>query len=273
MNSYDFVVVFRIYPGISKSPAYFSDNKLNMLKMMLDSFKKSIGDLSSFVYVLLDNCPESYEKLFHKMFLDEDMEILQLEQTGNYGTFNKQIELLLEQDKSEIVFFAEDDYLYRPGQLKNCILKMKEDKRVDFITPYDHADYYTLPLHERPVRVSFSHNTHWREAVSTCLTFITRKSVLSEASEVFHFFSHGLHDAALWMVLTRFNMFNISNFFNLWRKKKSYARWIIKAWKFGWKYLLFGRKYTLISPIPAAGTHLEGSLLSPGIDWDEYKKD
>jgi len=51
---------------------------------------------------------------------------------GNRATFAKQIEILLEHDDAEVVYFAEDDYFYLPGQFQEML---------EFLTAHDDVDF------------------------------------------------------------------------------------------------------------------------------------
>ena len=61
---YDLTVAYRIYPLISKVPAIFPDDKFKMSEICIKSFAKAIGNLKVKMFVILDNCPETYTQLF-----------------------------------------------------------------------------------------------------------------------------------------------------------------------------------------------------------------
>ncbi len=139
---YDLAIAYRIFPGVSKTPPIFQNNKYKLAHLCLKSFKESLGSLNAKIYVLLDNCPPEYEDLFQRYFEKEDLEIIRLKGIGNQATFKLQLEILLKQSYSEIVYFAEDDYFYFPKQFEKMIHFLKRNGDVDFVTPYDHLDYY-----------------------------------------------------------------------------------------------------------------------------------
>ena len=121
MSSYDIAIAYRIYPKVAK-PALglpFSDNKLRLSEICLRSFKQSLGSLRAKIWVLLDQCPEDYADLFLKYFSREDLSLIRLPGIGNQATFGKQIDILLQQTDSNLVYFAEDDYVYLPDQFPN----------------------------------------------------------------------------------------------------------------------------------------------------------
>jgi hypothetical protein len=268
---YDLAVAYRIYPGISKSPAVHSDDKYKMSEFCLASFKAALGDLKAKIWVLLDKCPPEYDELFLKYFDRQDLEFVRLHGIGNAKSFIKQIEILLGQSESDIVYFAEDDYYYFPNALQEACNLMKQ-VNVDFVTTYDHLDYYTHKLHDHPTKVTVSGNRHWRQSNSTCLTFMTNKKTLNRAQKTFKTYRFNNYDASIWLSLTKFRIFNpfvlIGSMFSGNNLLKTY----LKCWFFGWRQNIFGKKYKLLSPIPTLSTHLEKTCLSPSINWDNYFK-
>jgi hypothetical protein len=75
----DLAVAYRIYPGIPKSPAFFSTDKLRLSEMGLQSFKTSLGKLRVKIWAILDGCPPEYEGLFRQTSQDQELEILSLD--------------------------------------------------------------------------------------------------------------------------------------------------------------------------------------------------
>lgn len=261
-KNYDLSVAYRIYPHVSKVPPVFMDDKYKLSEFCLRSFKDSLGDLKAKIFVLLDGCPPEYDQLFKKYFMDEDLELIRLEGVGNLATFALQIKILLEQEFSDIVYFAEDDYFYLPNQFIEMLELLKENVDVDFVSPYDHPDDYLLKLHDHPYQVKATAKRHWRTASSTCLTFLTTKTTLKKTREVFESYTHGNHDASVWMSLTKYNMFNpIKTLKN--RKEHLYYKVIRLAWRYNHKQLLLGHKWQLWVPLPTIGIHLESDFLPP----------
>jgi hypothetical protein len=121
VRKYDLTVAYRIYPKISGSPAVFSNDKYKLSEFCLKSFKNSLGNLKVKMFVLLDNCPSKYKDLFLKYFDAENLNFIELDGIGNQSTFSLQIKLLLNQNFSEIIYFAEDDYFYLPNQFSDMI--------------------------------------------------------------------------------------------------------------------------------------------------------
>src|ERR1700694_5491633 len=99
MSSYDIAVAYRIYPKVSK-PALglpFSDNKLQLSEICLRSFKESLGGLRAKIWVVLDDAPEDYAKIFQMYSPPEYLFLTRLPAAGKRATFGKQVDILLQQ--------------------------------------------------------------------------------------------------------------------------------------------------------------------------------
>jgi hypothetical protein len=268
MFEYDVVIAYRIYPQVSKQPLVFANDKLRLSELCLASLYRSLGALKVKIYAILDNCPAEYEALFHKYFAHRNLEIIHLQGVGNGATFKKQIELLSSQTNTEFVYFAEDDYVYRPNEFAAMIDFMRSVPNADFVTPFDHHDYYTLDLHRHAVRVCSSGAYHWQQRNSTCLTFLARLSSLREAANVFETFAQKNFDASLWLSLTKFHVWNPFTIVKYLRKEDRFMFKILaKAWYFNAMQIITGRRYELWSPMPSIGTHLQYDTIAPVIDW------
>jgi hypothetical protein len=184
-KTYDVAVAYRIYPKVAK-PALglpFSDDKYRLAEVCLQSFRRSLGTLHAKIWVLLDDCPSAYADLFRKYFGAENLVLVPLAGVGNYRTFLKQIEILAGQEDANLVYFAEDDYFYLPDQFRLMTDFIRAYPDVDFISPYDHLDCYTLELHHRPKWLRVFDNHHWRTAASTCLAFLTTRQTLRQTAQ------------------------------------------------------------------------------------------
>jgi hypothetical protein len=260
----DLAVAYRIYPGVSKSPAFFPTDKFRLSKMCLESFKGAIGCLKVKVWALLDGCPPEYEQLFRETLHNVELEILSLDRIGNLATFSLQIDLLNQQIHAPYIYFAEDDYFYFPNALEKMVQFMRENRDVDFVTPYDHPDsYYTSSRFERHSVRPFG-DRYWRTASSTCLTFLTTRECLNRTHSAFRTYSRGNGDYPMWCALTqRLEIANPIVHAHDWVRLKAW----LKIWRWGYAELLFGRRYRLWTPLPTLATHMESSCLSPLIDW------
>jgi hypothetical protein len=267
---YDLAVAYRVYPRVSNSALSlpFGDDKFLLAETCLKSFKESLGDLSVKVWAILDACPPEYEDLFRKYFHSKDLVVMKLDGIGNGPTFGRQIDILLQQTDANIVYLAEDDYFYLPGQFPAMMEFLAAYGDVHFISPYDHLDCYKLHLHRGPkfLRTYASH--HWRTAASTCLTFLTRKETLARYERVFRTYQNGNFDCSLWLSLTKHRVLNPFAMGRYLVSGLFYWKIMAKAWLYCGKQILFGRKLKLWVPVPGLATHLDNNALSPNVDWD-----
>lgn len=262
MDAYDLTVAYRIYPGVSKVPPVFSQDKYKLSQLCLKSFKDSLGDLKVKMIVLLDNCPEEYNELFKKCFTEENLELIELKGIGNQATFDLQINLLLEQEYSEKVYFAEDDYFYLPGQFKEMICFIDDFDDVDFVSAYDHLDYYNHPLHQHEYETRNNDDRKWRTANSTCLTFLTTKKTLKKSQKTLKTYVNGNYDSSMWLALTKYQI----NPFKM-LKSAEMRKIIFRVWSDSWKQVILGKRFKLWTPLPSIATHMENNCIAPGINW------
>jgi len=268
-GKYDLAVAYRIYPKISK-PAVglpFSDDKLRFSEVCLQSFRRSLGNLRAKIWVLLDGCPPEYADIFRRCFSAEDLELIPLAGFGNYGTFNRQIEILIAQTDSELIYFAEDDYFYLPGQFHEMLDFLEAHSDVDFVSPFDHLDCYTMELHRRPAWLRASAGRHWRSAASTCLTFLTTRRILRQTEHIFRTYARRNYDSSLWLMLTKERVLAPWTWPRLAARQPFTMKILAKAWLFGWRQLIFGKPRTLWTPVPSIATHMDLNSLAPGFDW------
>jgi len=268
-KKYDLVVAYRVYPKLSKGAIDIFNNKFELVEMCLRSFKKSLGNLKVRMFVLLDDCPTEYTDLFKKYFDINDLDIMDMDGIGNLRTFQTQVGMLCSQGVSQFVYFAEDDYYYFPNQIEKMISFLKENKDVDFVTPYDHLDYYTHILHKHKTKIKVFGNKHWRQVNSTCLTFLTTRKVLQKTKKVFFTYTRNkVEDVGLWLALTKKHLFNPIAILKFLIYKPIVDKYILKTWFYNLKQILFGKRYKLWSPIPTIATHMTKDFLSPCIDWN-----
>lgn len=267
--SYDLAVAYRICPKVSK-PAQslpFGDDKLRQAETCLRSFRETLGSLRVKIWAILDSCPPEYRTLFERHFMSDELTVIEMDHAGNRATFGKQLEVLLSQENAEFVYFAEDDYLYLPDQFPRMLRFMRARLGVDFVSPYDHPDCYTLELHSRPMYLTAFEDHHWRTAASTCLTFLTSKVTLARYERVFRSYCQRNDDCPLWLSLTKSHVFNPFAAVRYFARKESYRTVLPKSWRFCSRQILFGKRARLWVPVPGMATHLAGGLFSPGVDW------
>ncbi|MEX1139055.1 MAG: glycosyltransferase family 2 protein [Bacteroidota bacterium] len=268
MNNYDLSVAYRVYPGISKDPILFPRDKFKLAEVCLNSFRRSLAGLKVKMFVLLDQCPPEYEMLFRRSFDPQDLELIPVPKTGNRGTFGLQIDVLLGQQDSDLVYFAEDDYYYLPDQFQRMIRFIRADADVSFVAPFDHPDCYRLDLHNTRAQLRSFENSQWRTANSTCLTFLTAKTTLQKVEAVFRSYTHGNSDTGLWLSLTKQKIFNPLAVIRSLQSDKITAKAVIQSWSYCWRNIAFGKRRMLWTPIPTIATAVERSCLAPGYDWE-----
>jgi hypothetical protein len=261
---FDLAIAYRIYPGITKTPAFHAEDKFRLAESCLRSFSRACGALRVKVWALLDGCPPEYETLFRETLQGVDLEILNLNKIGNLATFSLQIDLLTRQTDAEYVYFAEDDYFYFPGALEKMVAFMRDNPDADFVTPYDHPDsYITYAKHERHLLKLYG-DRYWRTAGSTCLTFLTSHKTLLATSRIFRTFARDNRDCSIWMVLAQ--KFGLANLRVHFHDRFRMESWVY-AWWWGLRQILFSRKYRLWGPMPTLATHMDSTGLAPLIDW------
>lgn len=269
-KTYDLAIAYRIYPGVSKTPFIFKDSKLNLAETGVRTLKNSLGQLRAKIFFILDNCPPEYERMILRYFSTPDAEFIKLNGEGNLATFGRQIDLLLQQNHSEIVFFAEDDYVYRPLLLSSAVSLLNTNAAVDFVTPYDHLDSYLLPIHTRHrYEIIIHEGLHWRTSASTCLTFLTTKKNLRASQKTLRSYCFGNWDSSLWFALTKFNVYDFISIFRYLFTDTFTFKMIVLSWMKTGGQILGGRRYKLWQPIPSIGTHMEEISLAPNIDWNK----
>ena len=205
--------------------------------------------------------------MFRKLFAAEDLILEFLPGIGNRETFNRQIEILLDQDDAEFVYFAEDDYFYLPGQFKLMTEFLLGNPDADFVSPHDHLDCYTLDLHRKTTWLRVFQNRHWRTAASTCLTFLTRRSTLQETQQIFRSYCRRNYDSSLWLSLTKESVMRPLDMLRWTVRQPFLTKVVAKAWLYGASQILFGKRRKLWSPVPGIATHLDFHAMSPAIDW------
>ncbi len=276
---YDLAVVYRICPVMSRTaPAVFGRDKFLLSKVALESFKASLGNLRVKMWVLLDNCPSEYEKLFTDLWDTKDLVLERHPGIGNRGTLHRQYQILCEQEDCELIYLAEDDYVYHPNSFEDVVGLLRKYPEVDFVTPYYHRDYETLGIHQLQKKVIQHAGREWKMVKSTTGTFATRRTALRETHWVFRTLLQKVlfaeqTDLGVWLAVTKFDVFNPISWIT-WPLTNRFAAWsLFTAWWTCWRQILFGRKYTLYVAIPSLCTHLADGLTPLGYDWDaELKK-
>jgi len=271
-KKYDLAVAWRIYPGVSKTPLIFPKNKFNLVSACLKSFLASATNLEVKYFFLLDGCPHEYNQLINDLFAGKNVDIIETPSVGNLATFKMQIDILSSQEDADLVYFAEDDYLYVPNEFHKMVSMVRDNKAVDFASCYLHTDSFTHPIHKhKKQKIEFAGH-QWMSDSSTCLTFMTSKNTLLRTKNLLLTYSKGNNDCALWLVMTKTFIYNPLKYIQFYFTHKESYRILKVAVKRSFKYFFNRRKYSLYVPIPAIGTHLEKDLVSPDINWVDIAK-
>lgn len=271
---YDVAVAYRIYPGSSRAkPPIYADNKLKLAEICLRSFKLGLGSLKVKIWAILDTCPPEYEKLFTSLFAPEDLELVRCPKAGNCATFAKQIEILTAQEDSDLIYFGEDDYIYRPEAFPQMVSFMRNHPDADFCSPYDHPDFYNHDFHLHKQRIKVERGQVWKTQNGTVCSLMTRKATLNEARSSFVSYTRGNSDAGMWLPLTKYHILNPWDLLTQPIRCPFRGYSLACGWFFSWRQILFGRRFTLWIPAPSLATHMVAGLLAPHIDWnEEFKK-
>jgi len=288
MIKYDVAIAYRCYPWISKTPKYRSTDKLAMITWWLKSMVKCLWALKAKFFIIADWIPKEWKDKIIQSLWKCDYEYIYTDHIGNNWTYGKQIEILLNQNDSEIVYFAEDDYLYNifdKEWWKEGISLLK-NKKADFISLFDHLAIYKNYLHKYKKDFIITENKIRKTEASTCLTFMTTKKTLKETKKVFDLYTRWCWDYPMRTILTKknnFRLFDVDYNYKLWlpwNKKPSLIQKLLKNFPYWtvcffmsriyWaKYILFWKKYKLFIPTPSITTHLESDDIAPLIHWDD----
>jgi len=267
-DRFDLAVAYRIYPGVSGDPIFGFKDKLALVRLNLESFKAAAGDLKIRLWVLLDHCPPAYAELVMSIFPDPAVDLILLGGEGNGATFRRQIDLLTAQSAADLVYFAEDDYLYLPRSLERAVAFLRRHPSAEFVTLYDHADYYSKIIHRFRGEELAEDGWRWRAVASTCLTFMARRQALAECAAVFKTYPQN-PDLGLWLALTKTRAFNPGSWFRSLGDGMFFPASQVLAWRYAWRHLLLGKRRKLWAPAPSLATHMENSGLAPGVNWKE----
>ena len=263
----DLAVCYRIYPRVSGHPVFAFREKLDLVRLNLESFKEAAESLSLRLWFILDNCPAPYEDLVRGLFAEYDLDVIRLNGEGNGATFRRQIDILESQQDAGLVYFAEDDYLYVPGALERGVEFFAKHPDVEFLTLYDHADHYRKYIHQGKGPHLLEGGHTWKTVASTCLTFMARREALAETAPVFRTFAAGNSDLGLWLALTKRGVLNPWTFIRSWSDGRFVGASHVLAWLHAGGQILNGKRRTLWVPTPSLATHMETSGLAPGVDW------
>ena len=268
-------IAHRVCPALSKTAVGF-DTKKDMVKATTASLAAAIREFNGNVRltVILDGCPD-YRVFFAEAFSGRGHVKLAIEETpsiGNQATYARQCEILLADKDADLVYFSEDDYLYKP-QAFVAMADLLGRGDADFVTPLDHPDRYNHALSTpSPSAVRVTPFGHWRTVGTTCLTFMTSRQVLHERADMIASYGTGAMDGTMWLGLTKEDVRSLRKvippvFSFLLRRKRPFGFYMpLCAWKHHGLRLLTTRAYTLWQPLPTLAVHLSSTSLPLGAE-------
>lgn len=139
-----------------------------------------------------------------------------------------------------IIYLVEDDYIHKRGWWM-LLQEVFTHISVDYVTLYDHADKYFLPMYDNlQTNLYVTPTSHWRTTPSTTNTYACKYKTLMK-----HFDIHK-HFCDLEKGYTR----DHEKFVHLWQNGSN-----------------------LISCVPGYSTHCEVEYISPCVNWEKIVKE
>jgi hypothetical protein len=202
--------------------------------------------------------------------------IVTLPGLGNSGSYRRALAMFREAsdwDDDDLVYFAEDDYLYQPDALFEIVKAAAAVPRASFFTPYDHPDYYALAAHLRYSRLHSRERWRvesqtWRSVRMTTMTFAARVGPMRTAAVIHELGSRGPYprDWDIWSALV-----TVSPQY-LVAKATRYTEVLVTRSMIRRAPEWLRRTDLLVAPRPSLATHLEQPFLARGVDWHEVAR-
>lgn len=203
-------------------------------------------------------------------------EVVELDRRGNGGSYRYLLALAEVRPwaDDDVVYFAEDDYLYLPSAMAELSRAIRAVPRASFFTLYDHSDNY-----DHPVQLSFARRhrddqwrvgeREWRAIRSTTLTFAARRADL-RAQLWMHFLGTDDHpaDDYIWGASQTFTGRGlIPTLFGCTNPRNRLSVNLKRAGLFVQDYRVHRKRGFLIAPTNSLATHIQEPFLAPGVDW------
>jgi hypothetical protein len=276
--------IYRSYGGENRKsrPAYF--NKL----LALTSFVRAVDHLESPVGVTFLNDGPVANDAFRLM--KAVGRIVPFDRLGCRGSYAKALTLAVgcNGDESDIVWLAEDDYLYRPDALERLLSAARLIPWASYFALY--ASFPTpeaemsgeeddaAPRGWRDQGGVTVHGHYWRHAVSTTSTFGARLPALRRDRQLFR---TALYSARAWDHQTCLAYQGYVPFRGRWllqdpspgtksaqSRIKVLGATPIKVLVDAMAHRRARQPGLLVAPRPALATHLELPHIAPGTDWN-----
>jgi hypothetical protein len=206
-------------------------------------------------------------------------EVVQLDGVGNSSSYRWALGIAFDRTgwtDDDLVYFAEDDYLYRPAALPALCAAARDLSAAAFFTPYDAPDYYDHPAHDR-YRARHERDRWdvdriaWRAVRSTTMTYAARLGALRQVTPLHVLGTRGRYprDFDIWSgTLTYAYRYRLAR-----SLPYSPRTTPVRGPRPGLAAdarAAFGRPPgLLIAPEAPLATHGESDWLTPGADWAE----
>lgn len=178
-------------------------------------------------------------------------DIVEMQKTNNSRSFLQAFHKALELNDEEIVFFAEDDYLWLEASIRAMAFALLQ-LPAHYVTGYDHPVRYQP---DYPLGADWPHwdnniyitgDRHWRTQESTCMTFAAKVSTLREDLKYFEKYSDNgkgyPNDRELFRHLGGLGDYGLGE----------------------------SPRRLLIGPIPSLNTHVHLPWLAPIVNWNQF---
>ena len=228
-------IIYRISDtGYNKVKPLYINNE-NCLKNAVKTFGNS-----EFL-IIADNVSDETKRIILECGI-EDKQIHYVSVGHGAGTFNLALDLALEQNDNEVIYFLENDYLHTKNA--ETIIMEGISLGADYVSGYDHPDKY-IPASRggnpqieddggETTKVYLTKSSHWKITNSTTMTFAAKVSTLKRDEAILRKYTNMGHypqDYKMFLELRENNAI-------------------------------------LVTSIPGISTHGESMWLSPGIDWE-----
>jgi len=267
--AHDLAVCYRICPKPPKPNVLGLTDKLDVVASGLSSFKRSIGPLRVKLWIILDDCPPEYLKLVKRRLYNVDHDIISGQWRSINGTLLKQIEVLTTQTDAPFCYFAEDDYLFKPGGMAAAHRFMRLHPFVDAISLAYHSDYNRRWVDRINEREYEFEGIVWKRQVASTSSFMIRRDSLIESAPTIRTFVDGNSDLGFWMALTKLRVFNPWVLVRGWGDGRFIPGSMALAWWHCRDQILNGRKLLLFAPQPSLATHMEAGSSALGFRYEE----
>jgi len=232
----------------------------------------AVGDAGDLVFVV--DGPMADTELVR---LRRAGEVVQLDGVGNSSSYRWALDRAYERPSwadDDLVYFAEDDYLYRPGALPALLGAATRIDAAAFLTPYDAPDYYDLDVHLR-YRAQHEHDrwdvdgVTWRAVRSTTMTFAARLGALRSVAPLHVLGTRGRYprDFDIWSgTLTYAHRYRLARSLP-YSPRTTRVRGPRPGLAADARALIGRPPGLLIAPEAPLATHCEAPWLTPGADW------